>query len=270
MVSANIAISNNSNALVTVNKVISQNSNDILSNRNDLNVANVAISKNRDDLITANTAITKNTNDLIDTAANVASLGSVVQQNTTKISQGITFSNGTDSNTYQLGDTVAVTSTNQNLSVQTTNEGISVGLNNNIQVNSIQINDGPILSSNGIDAANNRITNVSAGVNYNDAANVGQLSKVYEYSREYSRQGDEIAYKGIAMSAALSNGSDAVARPGQLSGMIGVGNFKSNTAMAIGITYLSKESNYKLTGGFAYAGSDDILYQGGLAFAIGR
>ena len=72
------------------------------------------------------------------------------------------------------------------------------------------------------------------------------------------------------MSAALSNGSDAVARPGQLSGMVGVGNFKGNTAMALGMTYLSKESNYKLTGGFAYAGSDDILYQGGLAFAIGR
>ena len=58
--------------------------------------------------------------------------------------------------------------------------------------------------------------------------------------------------------------------PGQLSGMVGVGSFKGNTAMALGMTYLSKESNYKITGGFAYAGSDDILYQGGLAFAIGR
>jgi hypothetical protein len=38
----------------------------------------------------------------------------------------------------------------------------------------------------------------------------------------------------------------------------------------LGMTYLSKESNYSCTGGFAYAGSDDILYQGGIAFAIGR
>ena len=266
LVSANSAISNNSTALTTANTLISQNSNDILNNSNALGVANVAISKNTSDLVTANTAITKNTDDLVATNSNVASLGSTVQQNSTTLSKGLTFSDGTDSNTYQLGDTIAVTSTNQNLSVQTTNEGISVGLNNNIQVSSIQINDGPILSSNGIDAAGTRITNVGRGVSYNDAVNVGQLSEVYEYSR----QGDEIAYKGIAMSAALSNGSDAVARPGQLSGMVGVGNFKSNTAMALGITYLSKESNFKLTGGFAYAGSDDILYQGGIAFAIGR
>ena len=266
LANANIEISKNTSDLVTANTLISQNSNDISNNRNDLNIANTAISKNKEDLVTANKAIAKNTKDLTNTNANVASLGSAIDQNTTKISKGITFSDGKNSNTHQLGDTIAIKSTNQNLSVQTTNEGIKVGLNNDIRVDSIQINNGPSMSSNGIDAANTRITNVAPGLNYNDAVNVGQLSKVYEYTQ----QGDEIAYKGIAMSAALSNGSDAVARPGQLSGMVGVGNFKSNTAVALGITYLSKESNYKLTGGFAYAGSDDILYQGGIAFAIGR
>src|SRR5699024_6421084 len=100
--------------------------------------------------------------------------------------------------------------------VQTTNEGIKVGLNNNIKVDSIQINNDPSLSSNGIDAAGTRISNVGRGVHYNDAVNFQQLSEVYDYTQK----GDEIAYKGIAMSAALSNGSDAVARPGQLSGMV--------------------------------------------------
>ena len=259
-------ISKNTADLVKANTIIAQNSNDIANNRKDLDVADLAITKNTADLVTANTAIAKNTADLANTDANVASLGSAIDQNTTKISKGITFSDGKNSNTHQLGDTIAIKSTNQNLSVQTTNEGIKVGLNNNIKVDSIQINNGPSLSSNGIDAARTRISNVGRGVHYNDAVNVQQLSEVYDYTQK----GDEIAYKGIAMSAALSNGSDAVARPGQLSGMVGVGNFKSNTAVALGITYLSKESNYKLTGGFAYAGSDDILYQGGIAFAIGR
>ena len=259
LIKANDAIEKNTNGLRDANTAITANTDNI-------DLANEAITKNTNGLRDANIAIDKNTGALITTNDNVTALGSAVQQNTNKLDQGITFNDGNNSTNYQLGDSIAVRSTNQNLSVQTTAEGIKVGLNNDIQLNSIQINNGPSLSSNGIDAANTRITNVSAGVNYNDAVNVGQLSRVFEYSQ----QGDEIAYKGIAMSAALSNGSDAVARPGQLSGMLGVGNFRSNTAMALGITYLSKESNYKLTGGFAYAGSNDILYQGGIAFAIGR
>lgn len=224
LVAANTAITENVNNLKTANVAISENTKGLVA-------ANTAITENTKGLVTANTAIAKNTSDLINTDANVANLGSAVQQNTTKIAQGVTFSDGKSSNTYQLGDTVAVKSTNQNLSVQTTEDGISVGLSNDIQLNSIRVNNGPSMSSNGINAANHRIANVSPGINYNDAVNVGQLSKVYEYSR----QGDEIAYKGIAMSAALSNGSDAVARPGQLSGMVGVGSFKGNTAMALGM-----------------------------------
>ena len=302
---ANTKISQNTVGLTTANTKISQNASDILTNRENITVANnaiaqnganisqntqglanantaiaentkglatanTAIAENSKGLATANTAITKNTNDLVTTNNTVANLGSTVQQNTTKLMQGLTFTDGTNSNSYKLGDSIAVTSTNQNVSVQSTTEGIKVGLNNDLQVNSIRVNNGPSLSESGINAADTRISNVSSGINATDAVNVAQLSKVYEYTREYSQQGDEIAYKGIAMSAALSNGSDAVARPGQLAGMIGVGNFKGNTAMALGMTYLSKESRYKLTGGFAYAGSNDILYQGGIAFAIGR
>ena len=47
-----------------------------------------------------------------------------------------------------------------------------------------------------------------------------------------------------------------------------MGSIKGSTAIALGIAYSSKERDYKITGGFAYVGSDDILYEGVLAFAI--
>ncbi|WP_350559080.1 YadA-like family protein [Psychrobacter sp. CAL346-MNA-CIBAN-0220] len=95
------------------------------------------------------------------------------------IGKGINFGNGTTSNKFALGDTIAVTGDN-NLTSITTNEGVQVKLNKQIDLGNngrLQIGDTLVnksgitltggdnntvtLSSNGLNNGDNRITNVA-------------------------------------------------------------------------------------------------------------
>ena len=123
-----------------------------------------------------NTSLTANTNN-ISTAQN-------------QINQGLILSLNGDARTYQLGDTIGLT-TDSNILTTATTDGANFALNPNINLgaagsvttgamiidnNGLTITGGPSVTTSGINANNSIITQVKAGVVPTDAANVGQIT----------------------------------------------------------------------------------------------
>ncbi len=107
-----------------------------------------------------------------------------------QINQGLTLSLNGDARTYQLGDTIGLT-TDSNILTTTTTDGANFALNPNINLgaagsvttgamiidnNGLTITGGPSVTTSGINANNSIITQVKAGVDPTDAANVGQIT----------------------------------------------------------------------------------------------
>ncbi|WGE65369.1 YadA-like family protein [Actinobacillus equuli subsp. equuli] len=95
--------------------------------------------------------------------------------------------------TKQLGDVVPVVGANSNIKTLVENDKVKIALNNTLNLTdagSVKLGDttvnnggvtitgGPSVTKNGIHAGDKKITNVSDGVDPNDAVNVGQLNKV--------------------------------------------------------------------------------------------
>ena len=109
--------------------------------------------------------------------------------NTTEINKGINFGNGTTDNNFALGNTINVTG-DSNLTSSTTADGVQVSLNESVDLGAngsfttgnsvlsntgLTITGGPNVTSAGINAAGNKITNVDDGTDAGDAVNFGQL-----------------------------------------------------------------------------------------------
>ncbi|AMN50178.1 YadA-like family protein [Psychrobacter sp. P2G3] len=109
--------------------------------------------------------------------------------NTTDINKGISFGNGTTDNNFALGDTINVTG-DSNITSTTTANGVQVSLNESVDLGAngsftagnsvlnntgLTITGGPSITSAGINAAGNKITNVDDGTDAGDAVNFGQL-----------------------------------------------------------------------------------------------
>ncbi|NYT75409.1 YadA-like family protein [Alcaligenaceae bacterium] len=112
----------------------------------------------------------------------------------------------------KLGETVAITGADSNISTTTNPDGLSIALAKNLDLGaagSVQMGDtlingtgltilgGPNITLAGINAGNKVITNVAPGVAGTDAVNVNQLNKV-----------DETANKGWHISASGANSSN--------------------------------------------------------------
>ncbi len=112
----------------------------------------------------------------------------------------------------KLGETVAITGADSNISTTTNPDGLSIALAKNLDLGaagSVQMGDtlingtglailgGPSITLAGINAGNKVITNVAPGVAGTDAVNVNQLNKV-----------DETANKGWHISASGANSSN--------------------------------------------------------------
>ncbi|WP_350656624.1 YadA-like family protein [Psychrobacter sp. S1-30-MNA-CIBAN-0213] len=109
--------------------------------------------------------------------------------NTADINKGISFGNGTTDNNFALGNTINVTG-DSNLTSSTTADGVQVSLNESVDLGAngsfttgnsvlsntgLTITGGPNVTSAGINAAGNKITNVDDGTDAGDAVNFGQL-----------------------------------------------------------------------------------------------
>lgn len=120
-------------------------------------------------------------------------LNQSVTNNTNTINRGISFGNGTTSNNFALGDTIAVRG-DANITSATTANGVQVQLNRDLNLNSITTGNTVIdnsgitltgdsnqtisLSNNGLNNGGNKITNVARATEGTDAVNFDQLNEV--------------------------------------------------------------------------------------------
>ena len=171
----------------------------------------------------------------------------------------------------------------------TVNKNIKVGDNTNIEGDTITtktvnadtvkagdttinndgltINEGPSVTKEGIDAGNKTITNVAPGTLDTDAATVGQLKNESGDIRNEISRLDNSTRKGIAGAAALAALHPMDFNPDdKLQFSAGVGNYRGETAAALGMFYRPDESvMFSLGGTF---GNSDNLVNAGITFSL--
>ncbi|WP_336152268.1 ESPR-type extended signal peptide-containing protein, partial [Acinetobacter sp. 99] len=115
--------------------------------------------------------------------------------------------NGADADAIKAGDTVDIGTVDdeENLTVTKAGNTIQYGLNKDLKVdsvtaggtvindNGVTISNGPSITKDGIDAADNRITNVADGAAPSDAVNKGQLDKAAATAKTEVTEGKNIS-----------------------------------------------------------------------------
>ncbi|OAM31058.1 hypothetical protein A7P95_00710 [Eikenella longinqua] len=205
-----------------------------------------------------------------------------VANNATNIAKGINFGGTTGSNNYQLGQTINVTG-DDNITSTTVTGGAKLALNPNLSVTSVTTKDAagnqtvtngsgvtitpaaagssPVsLTTGGLDNGGNKITNVGAGTNPNDAVNVGQLNQALG-AISGSNNANIVALDakvndvantanaGVAQAIATA-GLPQAYLPGKNMVAVGGGYYKGETGYAIGFSTISDNGNWiiKATG----------------------
>ncbi|WP_299236726.1 YadA-like family protein [uncultured Halomonas sp.] len=164
-----------------------------------------------------------------------------------------------------LGDTVAITG-DDNITTQTTGDGVQVTLNNELNVDSVTtgkttvsdagvtIAGGPSMTADGIDGGGKRITNVAAGVDATDAVNVGQMQELNQrFAQEIHNVHGRIsdvernANAGTASALAASTVPQAWL-PGKSMVGVGAGTYEGESAISVGISRLSDNGRWVIQG----------------------
>lgn len=195
--------------------------------------------------------------------------------------------------TRKLNETLAIKGDGNNISTtaDTSTGAISVSLNDDIKVKTINVDDSVTINNNGITIENgnndiiinknevnvggNKVTNVQNGdisQNSTDAVNGSQLwetnQAVNNLSGEVSRLGHRTT-KAVAGAAALAALHPLDFDPDdKLSFSAGVGNYGGSTAAAIGAFYRPNERVMFSIGGTVGNGED--MVNAGVSFALGK
>lgn len=165
---------------------------------------------------------------------------------------------------YQLGDTIKVTGDNKNLSTTTTADGkVSVRMADDIKVNSVTAGN-VSLSTTGINAGGNKVTNVAPGEvspTSMDAVNGSQLYALGDTLMQNIENVDARAQQGIrqldakvnklekkrkaGMASALATaGLPQPHREGQSGFVAGVGQYQGETGVAVGYSRISDNGKW--------------------------
>lgn len=140
----------------------------------------------------------------------------------------------------------------------------------------VTIKNGPGMTKDGIDAGGKKITNVAKGEADTDAVNVGQMKDYAAASSQAINDlGDQVSRadsrsrKGIAGAAALAALHPMDFDPDdKLTFAAGVGNFRGETAAAIGAFYRPDEKVMFSIGGTF--GNSENLVNAGISFSLDR
>lgn len=159
--------------------------------------------------------------------------------------------------------------------VNLTKQGLKVG-GTTVNDNGVTIQNGPGMTKDGIDAGGKKITNVAKGEADTDAVNVGQMKDYAAASSQAINDlGDQISRtdsrsrKGIAGAAALAALHPMDFDPDdKLTFAAGVGNFRGETAAAIGAFYRPDEKVMFSIGGTF--GNSENLVNAGISFSLDR
>ena len=142
----------------------------------------------------------------------------------------------------------------------------------------VKVGDKTYISDKGLNANDQKITNVAAGTEAKDAVNFGQLQDVQSQVTENSNniqslaqnlsRVDSTAKKGIAGAAALAALHPLDYDPdNKFDVAIGVGSFKGQSATALGAFYRPNENTMFNIGGTF--GNGDNAWNAGVSFKVG-
>ncbi len=152
--------------------------------------------------------------------------------------------------------------------VNLTNQGLKVG-GTTVNDAGVTIQDGPSMTKEGIDAGGKKITNVAPGEKDTDAVNVSQLRNSAAETNQAINMVDSRSRKGIAGAAALAALHPMDFDPDdKLTFAAGVGNFRGETAAAIGAFYRPDEKVMFSIGGTF--GNSENLVNAGISFSLDR
>ncbi|WP_287532799.1 YadA-like family protein, partial [Veillonella sp.] len=169
-------------------------------------------------------------------------------------------------------DNSVVYSLNSNLTGINTISNTSTGPKMTFGGNSINVTNGDL------NMGDNKITNVKKGTAPTDAANVGQLTKVTSNNHsvvinkttDANGAGEEIGRvgaQGAALSALKPIQYDPL-EPTQI--MAGYGNYRGNSAVALGVAHYKNESTL-IHGGVSWAGgSSHMMANAGVTWKVGN
>lgn len=183
-------------------------------------------------------------------AKDIKGVDSITVNKNIKVGDNTTIEGDTITTKTVNADTVKVGGTTVNDNGITTNNG-----------------NGPSVTKDGIDAGGKKITNVAPGTADNDAATVSQLKNASgDIYNEINRL-DNSTRKGIAGAAALAALHPMDFNPDdKLQFSAGVGNYRGETAAAVGMFYRPDESvMFSLGGTF---GNSDNMVNAGITFGL--
>ena len=171
----------------------------------------------------------------------------------------------------------------KNIKLTQTNNVVSIATKDHLQAKSITISEGTnttTLSPTGLNNGGHRITNVAPGIDNTDAVNVGQLKESNSYfdNRINILEGDvnnkfngltrdihRVGANSAALSAIKPIQYDPM-EPTQI--MVGVGGYKGEHALAIGVAHYKNESTMFHLG--STIGGHDTMYNAGITWKIGH
>ena len=229
-------------------------------NAGDKKVTNVA---NGDVSATSKDAV--NGSQLFTTNQNVTNNTTNINRVDNFVKQGFNVAGDTGgSKNIQMGSTMRISAADTNIVTKTTTNGVSVGLNRNLNVDSVTTGNVSI-SNAGVNAGGNKVTNVADGdisATSTDAVNGSQLYKAinnmnpgYFNQIDYKPQIDanrKLASQGIAAAMAM-NIEYPEQRPGQVATGIGVGTYDGEQAMAVGVNFLTDNGKWKINATYGQA-----------------
>ena len=122
------------------------------------------------------------------------------------------------------------------------------------------------IGKDGINAGNTKITNVAAGQNDTDAVNVAQLKGIANYATNVESRVNRLGAQSAAMAGLRHLQYDPL-EPTTL--MAGVGTYKGQTALALGIAHYKNESLLFHAGASIGSNHDELMANAGVSWKFG-
>ncbi|WKS99451.1 YadA-like family protein [Gallibacterium salpingitidis] len=147
----------------------------------------------------------------------------------------------------------------------TANKSITVG-STNIDSQGISIQNGPSVTTSGVNAGNKRITKLARGVDPTDAVNMAQLGEVKQGVAEVGRRVNQVSkeVRGIGANVAAGIALPQSTIAGKSMIAASVGGYKGSSAVAVGWSKLS--NNSKVVVKFAGTANSEGDISGGVGF----
>ncbi|WP_252606503.1 YadA-like family protein [Alcaligenes faecalis] len=175
---------------------------------------------------------------------------------------------------FEDGQNIKVTNDGLNITIATADDITVKSLTaTTINADEMNIKGGPAINQNGIDMRDKRMTNLAAGVDDNDAVNVGQLNKATgDLNTRVNNLGsavnrvDNRASAGIAVALATA-GLPQAYLPGKSMLSIAGGTWRGESGYAMGLSTVSDNGKWVVKGSASsssrgdYGGSVGVGYQ---------